>query len=69
MSAEDANGHRAADFAADSERNEEVRISRANGIVMVRPGANRMRKQILACLTSHETTGRDPLTEAKPQIH
>lgn len=40
----DANTHRAADFAADSERNEEERISRANGIVMVRPDANRKRR-------------------------
>jgi hypothetical protein len=41
---EDANGHRAADFAADFERNEEECISRANGIVMVRPDANRKRR-------------------------
>jgi hypothetical protein len=56
--AEDANGHRAADFAADSERNEEERISRANDIVMVRPDANRKRRQILACLKRQETTGQ-----------
>jgi hypothetical protein len=68
--AEDANGHLAADFAADSERNEEERISRANDIVMVRPDANRKRRQILACLTRHETMGRDSLNGAKPsQIH
>jgi Ankyrin repeats (3 copies) len=67
---EDANGHRAADFAADSERNEEERISRANDIVMVRPDANRKRRQILACLTRHDTTGRGSLNGAKPsQIH
>lgn len=70
MYAEDANGHHAADFAADSERNEEERISRADDIVMVRPDANRKRRQILACLTRHETMGRDPLNRAKPsQIH
>jgi hypothetical protein len=68
--AEDANGHRAADFAADSERNEEERISRASDIVMVRPDANRKRRQILACLTRHESMGRDSLNGAKPsQIH
>lgn len=69
ISAKDANGHRAADFAADSERNEEERISRAGGIVKVRPDANRKRRQILAFLTRHETMGRYPLTEAEPQIH
>jgi hypothetical protein len=70
MYAEDANGHRAADFAADSERNEEERISRADDIVMVRPDANRKRRQILACLTRHETMGRGSLNGAKPsQIH
>ena len=68
--AEDANGHRAAEFAADSERNEEERISRADDIVMVRPDANRKRRQILACLTRHETMGRDSLDGVKPsQIH
>jgi hypothetical protein len=68
--AEDANGHRAADFAADSERNEEERISRANGIVMVRPDANRKRRQILAFLTRHETMGRGSFNGAEPsQIH
>jgi len=67
MSAEDANGHRAADLAADSERNEEERISRANDIVMVRPDANRKRRQIL---TRHETMRRDSLNGAKTsQIH
>jgi hypothetical protein len=68
--AEDANGHRAADFAADSERNEEERISRASDTGMVRPDANRKRRQILACLTRHETMGRGSLNGAEPsQIH
>ncbi|KAL5344821.1 hypothetical protein ACLOAV_010218 [Pseudogymnoascus australis] len=68
--AEDANGHRAADLATDSERNEEERISRANDIVMVRPDANRKRRQILACLTRHESMGRGSLNGAEPsQIH
>ena len=68
--AKDANGHRAANFAADSERNEEERISRAHDIVMVRPDANRKRRQILAFLTRHETMGQDSLHGAKPsQIH
>jgi len=67
---EDANGHRAADFAADFERNEEERISRANDIVMVRPDANRKRRQILACLTRHDTIGRCSHNGTKPsQIH
>ncbi|KUJ20683.1 ankyrin [Mollisia scopiformis] len=70
ISAEDANRHRAANFAADSEWNEEERISRANNIVMVRPDANRKRRQILACLTRHETMGRSLLNRAEPsQIH
>ena len=68
--AEDANGHRASDFAADSERNEEERISRANNTVMVRPDANRKRRQILACLTRQETMGQGSLHVAKQsQIH
>jgi len=58
-------GHRASDFAADSERNEEERISRANNIVLVRPDANRKRRQILACLTRQETMGRDTRNGAK----
>jgi hypothetical protein len=33
---------------------------------MVRPDANRKRRQILACLTRHETMGRDSLNGAKP---
>ena len=70
ISAEDGNGHRAADLAADSERNEEERISRANNIVIVRPDANRKRRQILACLARHESIGRGSLNRAEPsQIH
>lgn len=66
----DANKHRAANFAANSERNEKKRISRANGIIMVRPDANRKRRQILACLKMHETTGRGSLNVTEPsQIH
>jgi ankyrin repeat protein len=48
--------------AADSERNEEERVSRANDIVMVRPDANRKRRQILACLTRHEPWAEIPST-------
>lgn len=68
--AEDANGHRAADFAIDSERNKGERISRANNIVLVRPDANRQRRQILACLTRRETISRASSNRAEPtQIH
>jgi ankyrin repeat protein len=70
INAEDANRHRASDLAAHSERNEEERISRANNIVMVRPDANRKRRQILACLTRQETAGRSSVTGAtQSQIH
>lgn len=51
---EDANGHRASDFANDTERNGEERISRASGIVMVRPDANKQRRQILEYLMRQE---------------
>lgn len=63
--AENANDHRAAEFVADFERNEEERISRADDIVMIRPNANRKRRQILTCLTRHETMIRDSLDEMK----
>jgi hypothetical protein len=64
--AEDANGHRVADLADESERNEAERISRANNIVMVRLDANRKWRQILACLTRHENMGRDFRNGANP---
>ncbi|KAL7923122.1 hypothetical protein ACQKWADRAFT_291272 [Trichoderma austrokoningii] len=68
--AKDANGHRAADFAADSERNEEERISRTNNIVIERPDANRKRRQILALLMRHETMDHGSLNRPNPsQIH
>ncbi|KFA81224.1 hypothetical protein S40288_07887 [Stachybotrys chartarum IBT 40288] len=68
--AKDANGHRATDFAADSEQNEEERIDRARNIVMVRPDANRKRRQILALLMRHETMDQGSLNRpTSSQIH
>jgi hypothetical protein len=61
---------RASDLAANSERNEKERISRANKIVMVRPDANRKRSHIVACLTRQESIGQDSLDGAmQSQIH
>ena len=63
--AEDTNSHCAADFAADSEPNEEERISRADDMVLERLDANSKQRQILAFLTRQETMDRGSLNMTK----